>query len=206
MFLLNTSTTFAQSQSTEIQIIQIEQNYDAHISSMLSNHFDYESFIVNVAVDTEMVDIVTGSTRDQIIREPRGNITIPGLPFVPDEHIRPEQRMQTETVTRETTSKTLNLVNINVSILVDTSYSDQQIEFMNLLTNIAAKTDPDRGDIVDINRIPIPGYERVTTDKHPESEESNLFALFNRYIPGLLLFLFILLFVGNRFHSSSKND
>ncbi|MEX0662233.1 MAG: hypothetical protein WEA58_03390 [Balneolaceae bacterium] len=204
LILLIPSISIAQSQSTEIQIAQLEQNYDAHVSSMLSNYFESESFIVNVTINAEMIDEITGSIRDQITREPRGNITMPGLPYLPDEHIRPEQRIQTETITRETTSKTLRLLNISVNVFADTSYSDQQIEFMNLLTNIAAKTNPNRGDIVEVSQISIPGFERnITPDALPETDEPDLVALFNQYMPGLFLLLIILLFVANRFQSPS---
>lgn len=202
--LLITSTSFAQSQSIDIQVSQLEQNYDSHINSILSNYFERESFIVNVTINAEITNEVTGTVRDQIVREPRGNITMPGLPYLPDENIRPEQRIQTETFTRESTARTLLLLNINVNVFADTSYSDQQIEFVNLLTNIAAKTNPNRGDVVEVTRIPIPGFERnFTPDTLPESNEPDLVALFNQYMPGLFLLLIILLFVANRFQGLS---
>lgn len=202
--LMVTTPILGQGQSTEIQISQLEQNYDTHVSNMLSSYFSRESFIVSVTIDAEMVDEVTGTTTDQIVRENRGNITMPGLPYLPNENIRPEQRMQTETITRESTTRTLRLLGLNVRVLADTSYTDQQVEFMNLLANIAAKTNPGRGDLVEVTQIPIPGFERtVIPEQIQESIELDLVALFNQYMPGLFVLLLILLFVANRFQSPS---
>lgn len=199
-----TTPILGQGQSTEIQISQLEQNYDTHVSNMLSSYFSRESFIVSVTIDAEMVDEVTGTTTDQIVRENRGNITMPGLPYLPNENIRPEQRMQTETITRESTTRTLRLLGLNVRVLADTSYTDQQVEFMNLLANIAAKTNPGRGDLLEVTQIPIPGFERtVIPEQIQESIELDLVALFNQYMPGLFVLLLILLFVANRFQSPS---
>ncbi len=202
--VMSTFPAFAQPQSAEIQISQLEQNYDSHISNMLSNYFDRKSFIVDVDINAELFNEITGRTRDQITREPRGNITMPGLPYLPDSNIRPEQRFQTETITRESTARTLRLINLNVNVLADTSYSDQQIEFIDLLTNIAAKTNPNRGDIVRVTQIPIPGFvNTIIPEQIQESNEYDLVALFNQYMPGLFLLLIILLFVANRFQSPS---
>lgn len=202
VFAISLSAQPQSSQSMEVQVTQLEQNYDSHISNMLGNYFDRDAYIVNVRVNAEMRDETTSRTTDQVIREPRGNVSMPGLPYIPEENIRPEQRIQTETTIRESTVRSLNLLNLNIDILADTSFTDQQVEFMELLTNIAAKTNPQRGDQVTVSRIPIPGYNMEIIPEEPEQiEETDILAHINQYLPGIFLLLIGLLYLANRFQN-----
>ena len=201
-FAISLSAQPQSSQSMEVQVTQLEQNYDNHITNMLGNYFDRDAYIVNVRVNAEMRDETISRTTDQVTREPRGNVSMPGLPYVPEQNIRPDQRIQTETTTRESTVRALNLINLNIDILADTSFSDQQVEFMELLTNIAAKTNPQRGDQVTVSRIPIPEYNmEVIPEESEQMEETDILAHINQYLPGILLLLIGLLYLANRFQN-----
>lgn len=199
----------SNSQSLELKISSLEQNYDAQVYLLLANYFDRKKFFVDVSINAEFVDETVETTQNQVVRNRPETISMPGLPFVPQENLRGNTGLGelTETVVNQNTIRTLQLNNITVSIYADTSFTAQEIQFMSLLTGIAAKTDPTRGDEINISQISIPKFG--TVDPIPivqteDQEQQSILASFRQYIPGfVLMFLFgAIMFLSKYFGKS----
>jgi len=192
LYAQSTATDASNSQSLELKISSLEQSYDSQVYLLLSNYFDRKKFFVDVNINAEFVDETVESSQNQVIQNRPDNLMMPGLPFLPQENIRANTGAQSpQTVVNQSTIRTLRLVNINISIYADTSFSVQEIQFMSLLTGIAAKTNDARGDEVTIAQIPIPTVG--TVDPIPiiqaPSEPVSILASFRSYIPGFVLLM-----------------
>ncbi len=192
LFSQSNASNASNSQSLELKISSLEQSYDSQVYLLLSNYFDRKKFFVDVNINAEFVDETVESTQNQVIQNRPDNLMMPGLPFLPQENIRANTGAQSpQTVVNQSTIRTLRLVNINISIYADTSFSVQEIQFMSLLTGIAAKTNDARGDEVTIAQIPIPTVG--TVDPIPiiqaPSEPVSILASFRSYIPGFVLLM-----------------
>lgn len=203
-----TTSDASNSQSLELKISSLEQSYDAQIYLLLSNYFDRKKFFVDVNINAEFVDETVETTQNQVIQNQSQPVIMPGLPFLPQENLRTNPGAQTpETVVNQSTIRTLRLININVSIYADTSFSAQEIQFMSLLTGIAAKTNDNRGDQITITQISIPTIG--TVDPIPivqaPSEPISILASFRSYIPGfVLLILFGAIMFLSRFFNKPE--
>ena len=202
----------ANSQSLDLKISSLEQSYDAQVYLLLANYFDRKKFFVDVSINAEFVDETVETTQNQVVRNRPETISMPGLPFVPQENLRAGAAPGnlTETVVNQNTIRTLQLNNITVSIYADTSFTPQEIQFMSLLTGIAAKTDPARGDEINISQISIPKFG--TVDPIPivqteEQEQQSILASFRQYIPGfVLMFLFGVIMFVSKYFGKSDDD
>tara|TARA_R110000868_G_scaffold304437_10_gene565147 strand:- start:19681 stop:21447 length:1767 start_codon:yes stop_codon:yes gene_type:complete len=210
-----TSNTFSQtasnasnSQSLELKVSSLEQSYDSQVYLLLSNYFDRKKFFVDVNINAEFIDETVETTQNRVIQNRPDNVTMPGLPFLPQENLRANTSTQTpETVVNQSSIRTLRLININISIYADTSFSPQEIQFMSLLTEIAAKTNDARGDEVTIAQIPIPTIGTVDPIQVIQSppEQESILASFRSYIPGfVLLILFGAIMFLSRFFNKPE--
>ncbi len=187
-----TPTDQSNSQSLELKVSSLEQSYDSQVYLLLSNYFDRKKFFVDVNINAEFVDETVETTQNQVPRSRPETVIMPGLPFLPQENLRANTTTESpETIVNQSTVRTLRLININISIYADTSFSTQEIQFMSLLTGIAAKTNDARGDQVTIAQIPIPTIgtvDPIPIIQAPQEPESIL-ASFRSYIPGFVLLL-----------------
>lgn len=205
------ATDASNSQSLELKISSLEQSYDSQIYLLLSNYFDRKKFFVDATINAEFVDETVERTQNQVTSSTRIEpVIMPGLPFLPQENLRSANSgAQTpETVVNESTIRTLRLINITISIFADTSFSTQEVQFMSLLTGIAAKTNDARGDQITIAQIPIPTVgtvDPIPIIQAPQEPESIL-ASFRSYIPGfVLLILFGAIMFLSRFFNKPED-
>jgi len=203
--------------SSDLKIASIEQSYDQQIIQILSNYFDRTKFYVDVNIITEVVD-ETYTTRQNKVKQQRSNdITMPGLPFLPDENRQGNQVNQTpETVVNERTVPSLRLKNLNINIYADSSFTSEELEFMRKMAGIAAKTDESRGDNVTISQVSMPSFSSSSGPPLSSSETSkgdsssnfaDIFASLNQYLPGIILLLVVgLLIFVSRLNNKSKTS
>ncbi len=202
----------ANSQSLDLKVSALEQSYDAQVYLLLSNYFDRKKFFVNTGINAEFVDETIETTSNAVIRNQPDPVIMPGLPFLPQENLRQPANVNNspETVVNQNTVRTLRLIDVNISIYADTSFSAEEIQFMRLLTGISAKIDEARGDVITIAQIPIPkfGEDDPVRIVQTEPEDFNLVASFRQYIPGfVLLFLFgVIMFVSHYFNNRNSNN
>lgn len=186
------------SKSLELQVIDIEQKYDTQVIQSLSNYFDRNKFIVDVQIDAEIVEETVTVEQPQTVRERASNARMPGLPFLPEENLRNREadRAIQENVEVQTSIRTLNLLNITVNVYADTSFTDDQRDFIRLIASIAAKINEPRGDVVNVSSIIMPSIGEQPVE--PDSEPAGMTAMIsniNDFIPWLILILLLVLTV-----------
>lgn len=199
------------SQSLDLKVSSLEQGYDAQVYLLLSNYFDRKKFFVNTGINAEFVDETVETTSNAVVRNQPDPVNMPGLPFLPQENLREPTGIgeSPETVVNQNTIRTLRLIDVNISIYADTSFNAEEIQFMRLLTGIAAKIDATRGDVINISQIPIPkfGDDDPVRIVQTEPEDFNLVASFRQYIPGfVLLFLFGLIMLFSHYFNNKTNN
>lgn len=115
----------SSSQSLELRVANLEQQYDSQIIQILSNYFNRKKFFIDVNINAELIDQTIGTTSNQVVEssQQEQNLFMPGLPFLPEQNLRqPANRnRQPETIVNENTIKTLRIVNMSVNIYADTS-------------------------------------------------------------------------------------
>lgn len=184
-------------QSLDLQVTNLEQQYDAHIIQILSNYFDRKKFFVDVNISAEMVDEPFAISQNQVIKDnSRQNLFMPGLPFLPEENLKQPSDLTTtsEKTINQNTVKALRLVKINVNIYADTSLKANELELMRFITRVAIKMNEERGDEISISQLAIPDYsqrpEPITAATiSPSSTPSSLYDSLFTYIPGIVLMM-----------------
>lgn len=195
-------------QSLELRVANLEQQYDSQIIQILANYFDRKKFFIDVNLEAELIDETVGTSQNQVVSssQPRQNLFMPGLPFLPEENVRqqPSLTLEPDVIVNQNTIKTLRLVSMNVNIYADTSLTAEQLELMRFITGIAVKVNPNRGDQIVISQIAIPDYterpEPITaTTISPQPTTSPDFNSIYTYIPAFaLMLLFGLTLLFNR--------
>ncbi|MFA5667812.1 MAG: FliG C-terminal domain-containing protein [Balneolaceae bacterium] len=165
--LIGTETSFSQTtsnvsttESIELRVSILEQNYDAQLIQVLANYFDRNKFFVDVDITADMVSESFSTPGLEIVRERPRNIMMPGLPFIPESNLNRQQESRntaTSTV-NQNVLRTLRLVNLTANIFADSSLTDKEIDFMRRIAGIAVKADLTRGDKINITRISIPDF------------------------------------------------
>lgn len=213
-----TGENVTTSDSFELRVATLEQRYDAQVLQILSNYFDPRSFFVDVDISAEMVDETFTVTQNQVIRQRPNNITMPGLPFLPEENLLPDENVENnpEKILNQNTIRTLKLNSLVINIYADSSLTTRELEFMRLITGIAAKTDDNRGDVINIRRLNMPDFQDDMAQELPQLPQQNnqpevekTFAeSINDYIPLAVLFvLFLIALVISRiFTRKSSTD
>lgn len=155
-----TTTNVSTTESIELRVSILEQNYDAQLIQMLANYFDRNKFFVDVNITADMVSESFTTPGQETVRERPRNIMMPGLPFVPESNLTQQNRNQSTTTstTSQSVLRTLRLINLTANIFADSSLTDKEIEFMHRIAGIAVKADLTRGDKIIITRVSIPDF------------------------------------------------
>ncbi len=194
------------SQSLELRVTNLEQQYDSQIIQVLANYFNRKKFFIDVNINAELVDEAIGTSQNQVVStsQPRQNLFMPGLPFVPDENVRAPSSvsLQPDVIVNQNTIKTLRLINMSVNIYADTSLTAEQLELMRFITSIAVKTNEARGDEIIISQLAIPDFserpEPITATTITPQTLPDYNSIYT-YIPALaLMLLFGLTILFNR--------
>jgi flagellar motor switch protein FliG len=202
-FLASTNTSAqtafdpSSSQSLELRVANLEQQYDSQIIQILSNYFNRKKFFIDVNINAELIDQTIGTTSNQVVEssQQEQNLFMPGLPFLPEQNLRqPANRnRQPETIVNENTIKTLRIVNMSVNIYADTSVTTAQLELMRFITGIAVKINEARGDEITISQLAIPDYteapEPITATTVVQQPAAPDYNSIYTYIPALALML-----------------
>lgn len=195
------------SQSLELRVANLEQQYDSQIIQILANYFDRKKFFVDVNINAELVDEAIGSSQNQVVRNNTSSaLFMPGLPYLPEDNLRQQSSIDIEpdTYLNQNTIKTLRLNNLTVNVYADTSLKADQLELLRFITRIAVKLNEDRGDLITISQLAIPDYtqkpEPVTAASIAPTSTSPVYDSIFTYIPGIvLMLLFGLTLVFSRF-------
>lgn len=136
-----------------------EQYYEVVLNNALSDYYRRGTFIVDAKATLERVLVPRGY---EVVEgeEPIRIENLPGLPFVPP-NLQTESRGTTDSLKASGFDARFRLTRLNVKVLVDTSYSDEDVEFVEEATTLIANADPFRGDIVTVEKKVFPRSARA---------------------------------------------
>ena len=168
-----------QSVSTDIQeeVAKYEQYYEIVLDNALSEYYKKGTFIVDVKANLEKVlvptefEVVEGEEVVQIEN-------LPGLPFVPP-NLRNTANPEPDSLKASSFDARFRLTRLNVKVLVDTSYSEEDVEFVQEAASLFANADRFRGDIVSVEKKVFPRNARAfdepqRVEPKPENQEEQL--------------------------------
>lgn len=166
--------------ATDVQeeAAKYEQYYEVILNNALSDYYRRGTFIVDAKATLERVLVPRGY---EVIEgeEPVRIENLPGLPFVPP-NLQRSTNGTTDSLKASGFDARFRLTRLNIKVLVDTSYSDEDVEFVEEATSLIANADPFRGDIVTVEKKVFPRSaraiqqdvrERATKNQDAEKEE-----------------------------------
>lgn len=205
--LPGTSNTSAQNQR---ETARLERHYEVQLKNALSNYYDENSYLVDASVELREVRVPNNYQRSTQREEPVGLETLPGLPILPEGFSR---SVDEDTVKPSEFSKALEISQKSMRVIVDTSYTFDDISFVEELVRSEANLEEERGDIVTVdqrafprgkNGLAVQQTQQTTSESQQDSlqneespNEAGFFSLQNpeflRYlIYGLIAFVLIL--------------
>lgn len=161
-----------QSVAPDIQeeATKYERYYEVVLDNALSDYYKAGTFIVDVKATLERVLVPTGY--EVVEGEEAIQIeNLPGLPVIP-----PNLRASTEP-TRDSLKASgfdtrFRLTNLNIKVLVDTSYSDEDVDFVEEAASLISNADRVRGDIVSVEKKVFPRSARAIEQDRQNSPQN----------------------------------
>lgn len=134
-----------------------EQYYEVVLDRSLREYYEKGTYIVDVKASVERVMVAKGYD----VVEPLPGIeleNLPGLPVIPP-NLRNNQNQQ-DSLKISGFDSSYKLTGLNVKVLVDTSYTDEDIEFIEEAAAMVTNADLLRGDVITVTEKVFPGIER----------------------------------------------
>lgn len=202
--------------ATALERSDMEQRLDNLIKGAMNNFFDPSTYMVDTKVNLERVRKRLPESAPTEMPRTRVRENLPGLPGVPTSLLRPQEGMA-DAAASEMTNE---ISSIDVTVLVSTAYTDEEIGFIDRLVRATAKIDEGRGDIVAISRTAFPTRQADRADEttapqpmdtdvlpSPESDETgNWFAENRAWLIALLILLALLIALALFFVRKKKKD
>lgn len=167
-----TATGFAQapgnssaSPDEQEEASKYEQYYEVVLERSLREYYDKGTFLVDVKATVDRVMVAKGY---DVVEPPPGLEieNLPGLPVIPP-NLRNNENSQDSLKVSGFDSR-YKLSGLNVKVLVDTSYSQEDIEFIEEAAAMISNADLLRGDVVEVSEKVFPGIER----EKPKSQQA----------------------------------
>ena len=150
-----------QSSSADVQeeAAKYERYYEVILDNALSDYYREGTFIVDVKATLERILVPKGY---QVV-QPQEDIKIenlPGLPFIPP-NLQSNRPTGQDSIKASGFDARFKLTRLNIKVLVDTSYSDEDVDFVEEATSLIANADEFRGDIVSVSKKVFPRNNRA---------------------------------------------
>ena len=151
----------AQTLSADAQeeTAKYERYYEIILDNALSDYYREGTFIVDVKATLERILIPKGYE----VIQPQQDIKIenlPGLPFIPP-NIQKNRSSSQDSLKASGFDARFQLTRLNVKVLVDTSYSDEDVDFVEEAVILIANADEFRGDIISVSKKVFPRNNRA---------------------------------------------
>lgn len=161
-----------QSVSADVQeeAAKYEQYYEVVLDNSLSDYYKAGTFIVDVKATLERVLVA----KDYEVIEAEDPVRIenlPGLPFVPP-NLRGASETGRDSLRASGFDTRFRLTRLNIKILVDTSYSDEDLEFVEEAATLIANADRFRGDVVTVEKKVFPRNARAIDQNAAKNDPS----------------------------------
>ena len=151
----------AQTLSADAQeeTAKYERYYEIILDNALSDYYREGTFIVDVKATLERILIPKGYE----VIQPQEDIKIenlPGLPFIPP-NIQKNRSSSQDSLKASGFDARFQLTRLNIKVLVDTSYSDEDVDFVEEAVILIANADEFRGDIISVSKKVFPRNNRA---------------------------------------------
>lgn len=161
-----------QSVSADVQeeAAKYEQYYEVVLDNSLSDYYKAGTFIVDVKATLERVLVA----KDYEVIEAEDPVRIenlPGLPFVPP-NLRGASETGRDSLRASGFDTRFRLTRLNIKVLVDTSYSDEDLEFVEEAATLIANADRFRGDVVTVEKKVFPRNARAIDQNAAKNDPS----------------------------------
>ncbi len=149
-----------------------ERYYEIVLENALSEYYQNGSFLVDVQATVERVLV---ASEYEVIEElpPLEIENLPGLPVIPPGLKATRTGRDSIRVTGFNSSFRLNQLAIRV--LIDTSYTQEDSEFINEMAGMVANADRFRGDIVIVERKVFPNQQRNSSSLNKGNRADTVF-------------------------------
>lgn len=141
---------------------RLERFYEQQLKEALSNYYTEESYLVDAKVDLQKVRVPKGFKRSTQREEPVGLEQLPGLPILPQGFSR---TVKEDTVKPERYTNALKIRQKTIRVIVDTSYTYNDITFVEELVRSEANLDATRGDLVKVDQKAFPRSKNKFTER-----------------------------------------
>tara|TARA_Y200000002_G_C22670513_1_gene659808 strand:- start:171 stop:2099 length:1929 start_codon:yes stop_codon:yes gene_type:complete len=150
-----------QNSSADVQeeAAKYERYYEVVLDNALSDYYREGTFIVDVKATLERILVPKGY---QVV-QPQEDIKIenlPGLPFIPP-NLQSNRPTGQDSIKASGFDARFQLTRLNIKVLVDTSYSDEDVDFVEEAASLIANADEFRGDIVTVSKKVFPRNSRA---------------------------------------------
>ena len=150
-----------QNSSADVQeeAAKYERYYEVVLVNALSDYYREGTFIVDVKATLERILVPKGY---QVV-QPQEDIKIenlPGLPFIPP-NLQSNRPIGQDSIKASGFDARFQLTRLNIKVLVDTSYSDEDVDFVEEAASLIANADEFRGDIVSVSKKVFPRNSRA---------------------------------------------
>ncbi len=154
-------TVPGQNSSADVQeeAAKYERYYEVVLDNALSDYYREGTFIVDVKATLERILVPKGY---QVV-QPQEDIKIenlPGLPFIPP-NLQSNRPTGQDSLKASGFDARFQLTRLNIKVLVDTSYSDEDVDFVEEAASLIANADEFRGDIVSVSKKVFPRNSRA---------------------------------------------
>ncbi|MEX0721407.1 MAG: FliG C-terminal domain-containing protein [Balneolaceae bacterium] len=180
--LLFSATGFAQSLNSnssspdeQEEAAKYEQYYEIVLERALKNYYKAGTFLVDIKASVERVMVAKGY--DVVESPPDLELeNLPGLPFIPPKLLKTEEGRDSLKISGF--DSRYDLKRLNVKVLVDTSYTEEDLEFIEEAAAMITNAELLRGDIVEVSQKVFPKSTRdilrekaKLVEEEPEEEE-----------------------------------
>ena len=170
----------AQTLSADAQeeTAKYERYYEIILDNALSDYYREGTFIVDVKATLERILIPKGYE----VIQPQEDIKIenlPGLPFIPP-NIQKNRSSSQDSLKASGFDARFQLTRLNIKVLVDTSYSDEDVDFVEEAVILIANADEFRGDIISVSKKVFPRNNRAIAQDMKKPAAPNPAALLDR--------------------------
>ena len=145
-----------------LQLAALEQQYDRHLHSVLSQYLNPGSFMVDVKLELAPTKAREKKPVTPVVAG--DNIDLPGMPFIPDHLIRNRLQELAAWVDLSSFISQMELKKMHILVHLDTIYDSEKTEFVEKLIVAAAKMEKQRNDQLHIFSHPFPAFDSPSVD------------------------------------------